>query len=168
MKGQLDRVLLVARKTMMDLLVRRATLGGPVIFGTFCLASLWIWLPPGSDEAPTPEVGAQDLTTRLAEHRANIAGLIPVTGDRPLFQADRRPVAAPEAPSPPPEADLLLVGILGDGEERIALVRRSTSPDLFQIKSGGRLGKWEILTVDLSSITVLEDDGTTFTLRLDG
>ncbi|NJS37748.1 MAG: hypothetical protein HC783_00665 [Rhodobacteraceae bacterium] len=139
-----------------------------MVFGLFCLASFWIWLPPASNSAPANEDGPQDLVTRMAAYEAEIAALIPVTGDRPLFQADRRPIAAPEAPAPPPEAVLVLVGILGDGDERIALVRRSTSEDLFQIEAGGQLGQWTILSVDISSISVSEADGSTFTLRLDG
>jgi hypothetical protein len=141
---------------------------GQLIFAVFCLAAVLIWFPSQSSQVTVPAGGSQDLAARLAEHQAEIAALIPVTGDRPLFQADRRPLAAPEAPAPAPEAVLVLVGILGDGEERIALVRRSTSENLFQIEAGGRLGKWQVVTVGISSITVTEDGGSTFTLRLDG
>lgn len=95
-----------------------------------------------------------------------LEGLIAVTGDRPLFQADRRPVAAPEAPAPAAEAVLILVGILVDGEERLALVRRSTSEQLFQIEAGGRLGPWQIVSVDAASVSVRKDDGSTFSLRI--
>lgn len=168
MKVTADTLTQTLRGAGAALIARRGTLFGPVGFAVFCLASLWIWLPPASTNAPAPEDGPQDLSTRLASHRAEIAALIPITGDRPLFQADRRPLAAPEAPAPPPEAVLVLVGILGDGDERIALVRRSTSEDLFQIEAGGQLGQWQILSVDISSITVSEADGSTFTLRLDG
>jgi hypothetical protein len=168
MKVPVESLTQTLRSTGTAVIARRGTLFGPVAFGVFCLASLWIWLPPASNNAPATEAGPQDLATRMAAYEAEIAALIPITGDRPLFQADRRPVAAPEAPAPPPEAVLVLVGILGDGDERIALVRRSTSEDLFQIEAGGQLGQWTIQSVDISSITVSEADGSTFTLRLDG
>lgn len=168
MKVPVATVAQALRGTGAAVLTRRRSLIGPVVFAVFCLASLWIWLPSGGNDAPVADDGAQDLAARLAESQAEIAALIPITGDRPLFQADRRPVAAPEAPAPAPEATLVLVGILGDGDERIALVRRSTSEALFQIEAGGRLGQWQILSVDISSITVGEDDGSSFTLRLDG
>jgi hypothetical protein len=168
MKPRLKTLLPTLQGFGTAVLARRTTLAGPAILAVFCLASLWIWVPPMGGDAQVPETGPQDLTARLAEHRAEIAALIPVTGERPLFQADRRPVAAPEAPAPAPEATLLLVGILADGEARMALVRRSTSPELFRIEAGGRLGPWQILSVDITSITVGEADGSTFTLQLDG
>lgn len=141
---------------------------GGLVLAVFLFAALWIWVPTASEDAPVLEVQPKDLAARLAEHQAEIAALIPVTVERPLFQADRRPVAAAEAPPPPADAVLMLVGILVDGEDRMALVRRSTSEELFPVEAGSRLGKWEIISVDINSITVSENDGTPVTLRLDG
>jgi hypothetical protein len=146
----------------------RDWLVGGLALGLYLLAALWIWMPQENDNAPAPDVQPKDLAARLAEHQSRIADLIPVTAERPLFQADRRPVAAAEAPPPPADAVLMLVGILVDGEDRMALVRRSTSEELFPVEAGSRLGKWQIISVDISSITVSENDGTPFTLRLDG
>jgi len=150
------------------LIASRASVAGWVAFAVFCLAAVWIWVPRSNQTQALQTTGEMDVNVRLREHRATLAELISVTGDRPLFQMDRRPLAAPEAPEPPAEAVLVLVGILVDGTERLALVRRSTSPELFQIEVGGRLGPWQILEVDEGSISVRKDDGSTFSLRLDG
>jgi hypothetical protein len=150
---------------------RLATLAGPVILAGFGLAALWVLVPPARDYSPAPDAQPQDLASRLAEHRAEISALIPVTANRPLFQANRRPVAAPEAPAAPAapaETVLVLVGIIGNGDDRIALVRPSTSTELIRVEAGGRVGPWQILSVDISSVTVSKDDGSSFTLRLDG
>lgn len=167
MKPQTEAVVTALRR-LGPVLARRGSLAGPLVLAGFVLAAFWIWLPQDRGGVVAPEVATRDIASRLAESRAEMAALIPVTAERPLFQADRRPLAAPEAPAAPAEATLVLVGILGDGEERIALVRRSSSPELFQIEAGGVLGRWQILSVDISSITVQENDGTFYTLRLDG
>ena len=147
---------------------RLATLAGPVFLAGFSLAALWVLVPPARDYSPAPDAQPQDLASRLAEHRAEISALIPVTTNRPLFQANRRPVAAPEAPAAPAETVLVLVGIIGNGDDRIALVRPSTSTELIRVEAGGRVGPWQILSIDISSVTVSKDDGSSFTLRLDG
>ncbi len=139
---------------------------GPLAFAGFAFVSLWIWLPAGDAALPQAEGEGRDLATRLAAQEETLAALIPITGERPLFDATRRPLAAPEAPAPPPEAVLVLVGILGDGDQRIALVRQSTSADLYQLEPGGQLGPWQVLSVDIGAITVSKDGGPEYTLRL--
>lgn len=147
---------------------RRAALAGPVIFGIFCLVAVAIWLPGGGGPAPAGSDGAQDLSARLLQGRQRIEALIPVTAARPLFDMSRRPVAAPDAPAPPPEAVLVLVGILGDGEERIALLRLSNSQELYQLEPGGRLGRWEILSIDQNVVSVQAEGEAPMPLRLGG
>jgi hypothetical protein len=156
------------RAALAALLARREALAGPVIFGLFCLGAVAIWLPGGGDPVPQAGGGAQDLNARLAEGRERIAALIPAIAERPLFQADRRPLAAPEAPAPPPEAVLLLVGILGDGDERIALLRLSTGEDLYQVEPGGRLGRWQVLSIEGETVLVQPDGEDPVPLRLGG
>ena len=146
------------------------TLIGALVLAVFCGASVWIWIPRA---ATAPEgvaaAPALDLAARLQMMDETLAGYIAVTSERPLFHATRRPepAAAPAlAPPPPPEPTLSLVGILSDGDARLALVRTSTSPALYRLEAGARLDRWQILEISATGIRVRKEDGAEQVLRI--
>ena len=142
-------------------------IGAGVLVG-FCAASLWIWIPRAAVVPSASTTPTVDLAARVQAMDEKLAGFIEVTSERPLFHATRRPepTATPEAPpAPPPEPTLALVGILGEGDARIALVRTSTSPQLYRLETNATLGPWEVLEITDRSVRVLKD-GNEQTLRI--
>ncbi len=141
---------------------------GPLVFLVFCTVAAAVWMQGAAAPPATGSGTARSLEARLAEGRERLAALVPVTAERPLFQPGRRPEAAPEAPPPAPPPALMLVGIIGDGDQRLALVRMSDSEELFRLDPGGRIARWEILSIGEATIAVSEDGGAPFELRIDG
>lgn len=134
---------------------------GAVIFAVFLALAAWVWLP-GATPAPTVQpTPASNLDATLQAGQEQMASLIAVTTERPLFHATRTPPAAPEAPAAPvvPEPTLTLVGILGVDEDKVALVRISTSPELFRLGAGAQLGDWEIVSIDTDEVTISKNGG---------
>lgn len=83
---------------------------------------------------------------------------------RPLFNPDRvpDPEAAPEAPASaggaagPRLADMSqfrLVGIAGDSETRLALVRREDG-SIITVKTGDSLGGWTVERIDARGVSI--------------
>jgi hypothetical protein len=137
-------------------------IGLAVLVG-FCALALWGWMPKGDTQEQAVRTPTSDLTARLETSQDTMANLIEVTTDRPLFHSTRTPPIAPEAPVAPvaPEATLTLVGILGADGEKVALLRISTSPQIYRLQDGARLGDWEIVKIGDATIDVRKDDGTT-------
>lgn len=129
---------------------------GLIVLAAFAALAAWIWLPQAPVTAVPSTGPTRDVTARLTASQDRLADLIEVTTERPLFDATRRPVAAPEeaAPVAPPEPVLTLVGILGIEDEKVALVRISTSAQLYQLNKGDRLGAWDVLDITANSLTV--------------
>ncbi|MEJ8561261.1 hypothetical protein QTO30_08520 [Yoonia sp. GPGPB17] len=142
---------------------------GLAVAAVFCALIIWIWLPQTPAATPAASSPARDVTARLAASQERLADLIAVTSERPLFDATRRPVAAPEvaAPVAAPEPVLTLVGILGIEDEKVALVRISTSAQLYQLNEGDTLGAWDVLDIAAYSITVRKDGDATQELFID-
>ncbi|PJI84916.1 hypothetical protein BC777_2909 [Yoonia maricola] len=142
---------------------------GIVVFATFCVLALWIWIPQTPTSTAPASGPGRDVMGRLAASQERLADLIAVTSERPLFDATRRPVAAPEAAAPaaPPEPVLTLVGILGIEDEKVALVRISTSAQLYRLNKGDTLGAWRILDITANSVTVSKDGGDAGQLFID-
>ena len=147
----------------------RSALPGMVVFAAFCTLAIWIWVPPIAPQAARPAGPHADmLGVRVAEGVEAVAALIPVTTERPLFHATRRPVP-PDAPPPAPVAPaqtLSLVGILAEEANRIALVRISGSTELYRVDAGGQLGPWKILLIGENFVQVSKDDGDPFVLSI--
>ena len=125
-----------------------------ILGGTALLAilTLILWFPIGLYRAPSAEravLASQDLT----DYRESVSGYASDVTDRPLFHRTRRPVAAPEAPIVAP-VTLNLVGILSDGNDRIALVRLSNSPTLYRLKAGDVLQDWTVRSIAEGEIVV--------------
>lgn len=144
-------------------------LAGLLLFAGFCAVAVWIWQATPQVVPAAPGAPTAGLTIGVDDHAQRIAALIPITAERPLFHASRRPPQAPEpaAPPPPPEETIALVGILGDEAGRIALVRISSSTELFRVEAGGQLGPWEILAIGDKFVQVSKDEGAPFVLSID-
>ena len=144
------------------------TVIGTAVLVGFCGLALWGWLPKGDAQVQEIRTPNNDLTARLESSQETLANLIEVTGERPLFHSTRTPPAAPEAPVAPvaPEATLTLVGILGSEGEKVALLRISTSPQIFRLEEDARLGDWQIVAIGDATIDVRKEDGTTDRLSI--
>ena len=144
-------------------------LTGLAVLGVFGAAALWVWVPQAAAPTSVTTAPAVDLAARVQMMDERLSGFIAVTTERPLFDATRRPptAEAPEAPATPQaEPTLTLVGVLGDGNARLALVRTSTSPQLYRLETGARLDRWEVLEIGPSSIRVRKDDNAEEILRI--
>lgn len=86
---------------------------------------------------------------------------------RPAFRPDRKPVAAPQtaaASVAPP--DVRVVGVIIDGENRIAMIRVPSSPLATAFHVGGAISGWQIAEIDPDRV-VLSSGGVRDEIRLD-
>lgn len=99
--------------------------------------------------------------------------------DRPLFSPTRRPPAPPPAPSPivqaaeppappPPPPNLVLFGVVMDGEGARAVVRAGADKKLVRAQIGDEIDGWKVSQIEGRKV-VLSLDGrfATFTLFSD-
>jgi general secretion pathway protein N len=112
-----------------------------------------------SGVAPSNPLAAQSLERLSA------------TVDRPLFSPSRRPPPRPvaQAPAPPappaPPPDLVLTGIVMDGESARAVVRLGAEKKILHAQIGDDIGGWKVSQIEGRKL-VLSLDGrfATFTL----
>jgi hypothetical protein len=99
--------------------------------------------------------------------------------DRPLFSPTRRPPAPPPAPAPivhaaeppappPPPPNLVLFGVVMDGEGARAIVRAGADKKLVRAQIGDEIDGWKVSQIEGRKV-VLSLDGrfATFTLFSD-
>jgi general secretion pathway protein N len=95
------------------------------------------------------------------------------TVDRPLFSPSRRapapPVPAAEAPAlPPPPApppNVVLVGIVMDGESARAVIRAGADKKIMRARIGDDVGGWKVAQIEGRKLVLsLDDRLATFTL----
>jgi hypothetical protein len=96
------------------------------------------------------------------------------TVDRPLFSPSRRAPApppapaaqAPEPPSPPaPPPNVVLVGIVMDGESARAIIRAGAEKKIMRARIGDDVGGWKVSQIEGRKLVLsLEDRLATFTL----
>ena len=73
--------------------------------------------------------------------------------DRPLFLPSRKPIAAPAtgpgaAPAgPPPLPNMAVVGVIGDAQNSIAMVKLGGAPFAQAMGVGAALGGWQIASI---------------------
>lgn len=123
------------------------------------LGALWLdedldpknvsWRPP----AAVVPVADSLAVYQVALLQRDISQLVS-TAERPLFWATRRPPppAPPERPAdaePDPFADVHLFGLIGHGEEGIAILR--SNGKLRRVKFGGLVGPWSLQGVEGNS-----------------
>lgn len=119
-----------------------------------------------SAAAPTNPVAAQSLE--------QLSAIV----DRPLFSPSRRPPApppepapvaqAPEPPPPPPPPNLVLFGVVMDGESARAVVRAGADKRMIRAQIGDEIDGWKVSQIEGRKV-VLSLDGrfATFTLFSD-
>ena len=97
------------------------------------------------------------------------------TLDRPLFSPIRRPPAPPpslvvQAPAPaaqpssPP--NLILLGVVMDGESARAVVRAGTEKRLLRAQMGDEIDGWKVAQIDGRKVVLASQDGRFATYRL--
>jgi hypothetical protein len=76
--------------------------------------------------------------------------------ERPIFSPTRKPVTptpkAAEVPASPPDATL--IGVIIDGQNRLALVRTSASPLEVSLALGASLGPWTVTAIEPDHISL--------------
>jgi general secretion pathway protein N len=120
--------------------------------------------PPAAPSNPVAAQSLDQLSTML---------------DRPLFSPSRRPPAPPPAPAPvmqvaepaappPPPPNLVLFGVVMDGESARAVVRAGADKKLVRAQIGDEIEGWKVSQIDGRKV-VLSLDGrfATFTLFSD-
>jgi hypothetical protein len=157
---------------------RRARLLWPLLLLATCAAAgarlydEWS-RPPAADESKPAALASAGSPAS----NADVALALPppeqfaVIVERPLFMQTRRPPPPapaaepapeanaepapepapveppPEAP-PPPKVDFTLLGIVTDGDERLAMVRRQSDGAIVNIPEGGDISGWFAVRID--------------------
>jgi general secretion pathway protein N len=94
--------------------------------------------------------------------------------DRPLFSPSRRPPAPPPPPvvqapappaPPPPPPDLVLFGVVMDGEGARAVVRNEADKKILRAQIGDEIGGWKVSQIEGRRV-VLSLDGRFATFKL--
>jgi hypothetical protein len=124
--------------------------------------------------APLPEFNPPQV--RLAErtHRplpplpaaGDPPALVDEIGDRPMFLPSRKPIAAPasaEAQLTPP--DVALVGIILDGQDKLAMLRTPSAPFANSYHLGATLQGWQLTEITPDKV-VLTNGGSRDEIRL--
>ena len=146
-------------------------LAGLVIFAAFCALAVWIWVPAPDVDARDPSPAPQGVEATIAQRAEPLADLIDVTGARPLFHASRRPPAVEVAVATPapqaPEPSLTLVGVIVSDGTKVALVRISTSPELYRVDVGAQLAAWKVVGIGDDFIQVSKSGGAPIVLSMD-
>jgi hypothetical protein len=95
--------------------------------------------------------------------------------DRPLFSPSRRRLPAPsppvvQAPAPPalpaPPPDLVLFGVVMDGESARAVVRAGADKRLLRAQIGDEIDGWKVAQIDGRKVVLASQDGRFATFRL--
>ena len=97
--------------------------------------------------------------------------------DRPLFSPSRRPPAPPPAPPPivqaaeppappPPPPNLVLFGVVMDGEGARAVVRAGADRRLLRAQIGDEIDGWKVAQIDGRKVVLSSQDGRFATFRL--
>jgi hypothetical protein len=126
----------------------------------------------GADAAdPAPDPAAAKPLNPLAVHSLES---LSTTIDRPLFSPSRRPppppavqVAEPPAPPPPPPPppNIVLVGVVMDGDSARAMIRSGTEQKILRAQIGDEVGGWKVSQIEGRRVVLsLDDRFATFTL----
>jgi hypothetical protein len=124
----------------------------------------------------SPAAGAAAIAPNPLDGLSNPLGAQSMEGlsaslDRPLFSPSRRapappplPVAqAPAPPSPPP--NVVLVGIVMDGETARAVIRTGAEQKILRARIGDDVGGWKVAQIEGRKLVLsLDDRLATFTL----
>jgi len=90
--------------------------------------------------------------------------------DRSLFDAERRAIAPASTPTQggaaPPPPNVVLVGVIIDARDRLALVKTPESPLAVSVKLGASIGGWQVSAIEADRI-VLRAGPANDEIRLD-
>lgn len=84
---------------------------------------------------------------------------------RPIFSPNRKPVEEARATAPPPLASLVLIGVILDKTDRIAVLRTQASPIAVNARLGQRVEGWTITGIESDRIK-MEAGGVKEEVRL--
>jgi hypothetical protein len=118
-------------------------------------------------DAPAQDSSGVMLSNPLA---AQSLERLSATVDRPLFSPSRRPPASPVAKAPEPLAppappDLVLSGIVMDGERALAVVRIGAEKKILHAQLGDNIGGWTVSQIEGRRLVLsLDGRSATFTL----
>jgi len=146
------------------------------------LATIFAFLLASAAEPGTVAIAqAQDRPTAAPSNPVAAQSLEQLSTilDRPLFSPSRRPPAPPPAPPPivqaaeppappPPPPNLVLFGVVMDGESARAVVRSGADKKLVRAQIGDEIDGWKVSQIEGRKV-VLSLDGrfATFTLFSD-
>jgi len=123
------------------------------------LGSILAWqllAPSTTREVPTIAWHPSGLDVALGSVPSPPANTFGRINERPIFNPTRKPVTptpkAGEAPARPPDATL--IGVIIDGQNRLALVRTSASPLEVSVTVGASLGPWTVTTIEPDHISL--------------
>lgn len=120
-------------------------LGGAILYE--CAAPLQAFTPPALELKKHQAVATTAFFSPPSE--ASFAAI----DARPLFSPTRKPIDVPQAaggpagsgPSaPPPLLNVVLVGVILDGEKQLALVKVQGAPFAASLKVGATLDGWQV------------------------
>jgi general secretion pathway protein N len=140
------------------------------VAGVFCVL-LVVTLGSNAAVAEQQQLSAAALSNPVA---AQSLDELSATLDRPLFSPGRRPPAPPPPPAvqaaappapPPSPPNLILFGVVMDGEGARALVRTSADKKILRAQIGDDIDGWKVSQIEGRKV-VLSLDGrfATFTL----
>jgi len=130
------------------------------LMGFCALLSLmlaWQLITPAlPTDIPTLSWHAPSLDAALSPVPSPPADTFARVNDRPIFSPTRKPVTPTpkvgQAPLTPPDASL--IGIIIDGQTRLALVRTASSPLEVSVTVGASLGQWTVTAIEPDHISL--------------
>jgi|SRR6185312_3596282 len=125
--------------------------------GLLALVLAWQFAaPPLPYATPTVNWHPAGLDAMLASMPSPKADIFARINQRPIFSPTRKPVTpapkASETPLSPPNANL--IGVIIDGQSRLALVRTSSSPLEVSLSLGDALGPWTVTAIEPDHIAL--------------
>jgi len=119
------------------------------------------WPPLAAAQAP--QVKIDPAAAAVSPLAARPLERFSVTRDRPLFSPTRRPPAPPPAaaaaapaPAPPlPPPDVLLLGVVVDGEDAHAVVRTGTDAKIRRLRIGDEISGWKVGQIEAHKLVLL-------------
>jgi hypothetical protein len=131
--------------------------GLAALCGLLAIILSWQLLTPSLDrDVPAGAWHPSGLDVALGSIPPPPANRFARINERPIFSPTRKPVTptpkAGEAPASPPDATL--IGVIIDGQNRLALVRTSASPLEVSVTVGASLGPWTVTTIEPDHIAL--------------
>lgn len=123
----------------------------------------------------SPQIHMHRLEAAIAQPQLFMApplASFAVIDDRPVFNPLRQPVKGTPVPgeaaaatAPPPK--FVLVGIIVDGQSKLALIKMPGAPFATGVAVGGDIAGWQVSEIDADGI-VLHSGSFDYTVKLNG